>query len=476
MPHIRLILALTLCALSTAFSAERPNIVLVMTDDQGWGQMGYMDHPVLKTPHLDAMAANGLRFERFYAGAPNCSPTRATVMTGRSNNRTGVIDHGFALRLQEKTLPQAVKNAGYATGHFGKWHLSGLRGPGAPVLESDPFGPGPFGFDEWVSVTNFFDWDPIMSRNGAFEQMRGDSSEIIVDEALAFIREQAGKGTPSFTVIWYGTPHSPFVASDDDKAPFHNLNDASQNHYGEMVAMDRSIGTLRAGLRDLDIADNTLVWFNSDNGGLTGISPGTVGGLRGSKNTVYEGGLRVPCVIEWPAVIEGARITRYPTATMDIFPTIASILDLPKSAMLQPQDGLSIRPLFDKELKDRPKPIGFRHLDKAAFINQDYKIVAQALSQGPFELYNVVDDPNETKNLADKRPALAKRLIQEYVTWYASVEASIAGNDYPEGHVHPDHPTRRDWTLSDEYAPYIDEWKERPEYKSYMMRVRGEQP
>ena len=113
---------------------KQTNFILVMADDQGWGQTGYYEHPVLKTPHLDEMASKGLRFDRFYAGGPVCSPTRATVLTGRTHDRTGVFDHGYALRKQEKTLPQAMKKAGYATGHFGKWHLNGLRGPGVPVL------------------------------------------------------------------------------------------------------------------------------------------------------------------------------------------------------------------------------------------------------------------------------------------------------------------------------------------------------
>lgn len=449
-------------------AAPSPNIILVMTDDQGWGQMGYRDHPVLKTPHLDAMAANGLRFERFYAGAPNCSPTRSTVMTGRSNNRTGVEDHGFPLRLQEKTLPQAMRKAGFATAHFGKWHLNGFRGPGAPILGSDPRSPGGFGFDEWLSVSNFFDRDPIMSRQGVFEEFKGDSSEIIVAEALKFISRQAKAGKPSFTVIWYGTPHSPFVASEADMAPFPGLEDASRNHYGEMVAMDRSIGTLRKGLRDLEIAENTLVWFNSDNGGLSIVKPDTVGGLRGYKNSVYEGGLRVPCVIEWPAVIKFARITSHPTATMDIFPTIAEIVGLPNSDLLQPQDGISVRALFEKEIGRRQKPLGFRHLKKAAFIDNDYKLVAPDTSKGVFHLYNLSDDPNETNDLYQKKSAIAMRLLQQFEKWSASVNASYEGKDYPEGHVDRDHPGRRDWTQSDEYAPYFEAWKNRPEFQRYL--------
>jgi len=441
-----------------------------MTDDQGWGQMGYMDHPVLKTPHLDAMAANGLRFNRFYAGAPNCSPTRATVMTGRSNNRTGVIDHGYPLRLQEKALPAAMQKAGYATGHFGKWHLNGFRGPGAPILGTDPRNPGAYGFDEWLSVSNFFDRDPIMSRQGKFEEFKGDSSEIIVDEALKFIGRQAKAGKPTFTVIWYGTPHSPFVASDEDNAPFHHLDEDSKNHYGEMVAMDRSIGALRKGLRDFGIAENTLVWFNSDNGGLRNIQPDTVGGLRGHKNTVFEGGLRVPCVIEWPAVIKKARITEHPTATMDIFPTLAEIAGIPDSELLQPQDGTSVRALFDREIGPRSKPLGFRHLKKAAFIDQEYKLVAPDLDEGVFHLYNVVEDPNETKDLFRKRRAIAQRLMKQFNQWSESVQASVEGKDYPEGRVDPDYPGRRDWTVSEEYAPYIEGWKDRPEFKRYLNK------
>ena len=127
-----------------------------MTDDQGWGQTGYYNHPVLKTYNLDDMAKNGIRFDRFYASAPVCSPTRASVLTGRSNDRTGVLTHGYALRTQEKTIAQALKKAGYSTGHFGKWHLNGLRGPGVPILKAFNHNPGKFGFDHLVFNNKFF--------------------------------------------------------------------------------------------------------------------------------------------------------------------------------------------------------------------------------------------------------------------------------------------------------------------------------
>ena len=216
-----------------------------MADDMGWGQTGYRNHPILKTPNLDAMAANGLRFERFYAGCPVCSPTRASVLTGRSPNRAGVLSHGYALRLQEKTIAQALKQAGYVTGHFGKWHLNGFKGPGAPVLKSDPHSPSAFGFDEWVSVTNFYDLDPLMGRNGEVDSLKGDSSDIAVSEAVKFLKKHATSQQPMFAVVWFGSPHSPFKSRPEDQAAFKSLNETSANHYGELVALDRAVGTLR---------------------------------------------------------------------------------------------------------------------------------------------------------------------------------------------------------------------------------------
>lgn len=448
----------------------RPNIVLVMADDMGWGQTSYSDHPVLKTPNLDAMAAAGLRFDRFYAGAPNCSPTRSTVMTGRNNDRVGVFDHGFPLRLQERTIAQALRDAGYATAHFGKWHLNGLQGPGVPVLSSDERSPGAFGFETWLSVTNFFDMDPILSRQGKFEQFQGDSSEIIVDEAMEYINARADDEAPFFVVIWYGSPHSPFVATDPDRTAFADLEDASAHHYGELVAMDRSIGTLRAGLRELGMAENTLVWFNSDNGGLPGITPETVGGLRGFKGSVYEGGLRVPAVIEWPGGIAEPRITEHPSGTFDIFPTIADLIGLEDSVMLQPIDGVSLTSLFAGEIGPREKPIGFSHLGKAALIDNDWKILTTDVGEGQYDVYNLRDDPEETTDLSSSSAEETAHLRAALDEFLASVTNSRAGKDYPEGEVDPSHPTRRMWHDIEAYEPHFEEWRKLPAYSGWMER------
>tara|TARA_R110002096_G_scaffold371455_11_gene564891 strand:+ start:2291 stop:3691 length:1401 start_codon:yes stop_codon:yes gene_type:complete len=449
-----LVAVLSLILSASHQAADRPHIVLVMTDDQGWGQTGYYGHKDLKTPNLDAMAANGLRLDRFYAGASNCSPTRATVMTGRTNDRSGVQDHGYPMRLQEKTVAQALRDAGYHTAHFGKWHLNGLRGPGVPILGDDSHSPGAFGFDTWLSVTNFFDRDPEMSRLGEFESFKGDSSEVSVDQALKFLDANKDGDGPMFVVIWFGTPHSPMIATEEDRAPFADLPSGQQHQFGELVAMDRSMGALRSGLREMGIADDTVLWFNSDNGGLSGFGKDTVGGLRGFKNTMYEGGLRVPGIIEWPSVIK-PRITNYPAGTVDIFPTLVDIVGLPESVMLQPIDGVSIRPLFDGEIGPRETPLFFRHRSRGVIIDNTMKL---HVTNDGIELYDLKADEKETTNLAVKMPEVADRMKAAYLAWEEGVNASVKGEDYPEGKVDPNQPERRFWKDDPAYAPYADKW------------------
>lgn len=458
-----LVLPEAICNALPSRKTSRPNMVLVMTDDQGWGQTGYYNHPVLKTPNLDAMARNGLRFDRFYAAAPVCSPTRASVLTGRTNNRTGVPSHGYALRLQEKTLPRAMQKAGYATGHFGKWHLNALRGPGVPILGDDSHSPGAFGFDEWLSVTNFFDMNPIMSHKGDFKEFKGDSSNIIVSEALNFIRTSAKKEKPFFAVLWDGSPHDPMVASDSDRAAFGKLDKVSQHHYGELAAFDRSLGLLRKSLRELGVADNTLVWYCSDNGGLPKITPDTVGGLRGNKGSVWEGGLRVPGVIEWPAALK-PRVTEYPASTMDIFPTIADILGLDQSVFLDPVDGESLKPLLEKEIGRREKPIPFRFGARGALVDNNYKLVATNVEKGMYELYDLAADKTESQNIATENPVVFNRMKRLFKKWDQTVTASVAGKDYPEGKVREDEPESHFWMTDKRYEPFLEEWCKRPEY------------
>ena len=421
--------------------ADKPNVILVMSDDQGWMQTGYYGHPVARTPNLDDMANSGLRMDRFYSGAPFCVPTRATVLTGRTNTRTGVLPGG-AVNKQEKLLSTAFKEAGYSTGHFGKWHLSGAEDRDNPIPASNPHNPGEHGFDYWLSKSTQFNLNPLLSRNGVTEQFEGDGSEVIVDEALKFIARETSKKNPVFVLVWYSTPHRDFEAIKEDVAPYvGRTDDSSALQLGELAAMDRSLGTLRQGLKDLGIAKNTLVWFTSDNGGLPDIAyrpdlpavhPDSTGHLRGFKKDLYEGGIRVPTIIEWPGTIEH-RVSHYPSGTNDIFLTLIDIAGLDPNSINAVNDGVSLAPVFNnQEPPRREKPMGFRVNAGLAWLDNDWKLVRNYTSDedDPFELYNVVGDPSESNNLIEQRPDIAERMMKELMTWDASIEKSISGADY----------------------------------------------
>jgi arylsulfatase A-like enzyme len=439
--------------LPAAATDSRPNVVLVMTDDQGWGDTGYNGHPVLKTPQLDELARSGLRLDRFYAAHFNCSPTRGSVMTGRHPNRYGTFSPGAPIRGQELTVARVLQSAGYATGHFGKWHLNGKNGdrnttemPGRAILASDPLSPGKMGFDEWVSADNFFDLDPVLGRNGVPEKFHGDSSDVTTDEALKFIRRQARAAKPFLAVVWFGSPHVPHLALPADKAPYRALAEKDQNYYGEIAAVDRSVGRLRAALREVDAAENTLLWYCSDNGGHAG--PNSTGNLRGEKGTLWEGGLRVPAVVEWPARIRRPFSSAMPCSTLDIYPTVLAATGVAAPNQIQPLDGISLLPLFDRQNETRGKSIPFWNRlgaqpNHAALLDWPYKLHTNPVpgrdkrnkkGSGGLPtvlLYNVEQDPKETVDLAAREPSRVARMGAELETWKASVEKSLAGADYP---------------------------------------------
>ena len=414
-----------------------------MTDDQGWGDVSYNGLQKIQTPNLDLMAKTSLRFDRFYAAHPSCSPTRASVMTGRHPNRCGTFWPGMSLRKQEMTIAQAVKTSGYATGHFGKWHLSGGKsGLGRAIHADDPFHPGHFGFDEWFSVSNWFDTNWTFSRNGKPIKITGDGSDAIVGEAVSFIEEKAATDTPFLAVIWFGSPHIPLAPLAGDLVAA-----GGSPYYGELLGVDRSMGTLRKALRRLGIADNTLIWFTSDNGAwIDEKAPpntnGTNGVLRGGKGQLWEGGIRVPGIIEWPRGIQAPLITQIPASTSDIYPTILDILQIKIHDQVQPIDGISLLPLLKGEMQKRPSPIGFWHHGKqsldsgpAAWVDNKYKL--NKLEPEKFELYDLTSDPSEKKDLLTSYPEVAEKMKLELETWQNSVRRSIKGLDYPTKTVAP---------------------------------------
>jgi arylsulfatase A-like enzyme len=418
---------------------KRPNFVLCMTDDQGWGDVGYNGLKQVATPNLDAMAAAGIRFNRFYAAYSVCSPTRGSVMTGRHPLRFGCFLYGYSLRPEERTTAQVVQAAGYSTGHFGKWHLNGVSGAGKVIAADDPLSPGKFGFDEWLSVSNFFDLDWTLSRKGTPEKFRGDGSEYIVAEALKFMAQAAAQKRPFLAVIWFGNPHSPHKALPEDQAAA-----GGSAYHGEIRAIDRSMGRLRAGLREAGVADHTLVCFCSDNGA---IGPGSTGGLRGKKGSIMEGGVRVPGIIEWPARVSKPFVTEVPVVTSDLYPTTVDLVGL-KLAKPVPIDGISLVPLLDGKMTERPRPIGFwqhggakdgkaftKDSGHAAWTDNRFKLHKFAAAR--YELYDLMDDPSEKRNLAAEKPEVVDRMNAALGVWQESVLKSYRGEDYQSAKADP---------------------------------------
>ncbi|HCQ99780.1 MAG TPA: N-acetylgalactosamine-6-sulfatase, partial [Acidobacteria bacterium] len=202
---------------SSTPAVDRPNVILLMGDDHGWEETGYNGHVYLRTPVLDQMASTGLRFDRFYAAHPSCSPTRGSVLTGRHPNRYGTFAPNWSIRPEEITVAHVLREAGYATGHFGKWHVG-------PVKAASPTNPGAMGFDEWVSHDNFFELNPSLSRNGGPPtSFQGESSAILIDEAIRFIERSRQRDTPFLAVVWFGSPHEPYSGLETDLALYDDL-------------------------------------------------------------------------------------------------------------------------------------------------------------------------------------------------------------------------------------------------------------
>jgi arylsulfatase A-like enzyme len=451
-------------------NSEKPNIILCMTDDQGWGDMGYNGHPLLKTPNFDNMASSGLRFDRFYAAAPVSSPTRGSVLTGRHPNRFGCFSWGHTLRPQEITVAEALKKAGYVTGHFGKWHLG-------PVRENSPVNPGNSGFDHWFSAPNFFDNDPILSREGAAVQTYGESSMVTADAALEFIRSQTDKKKPFLAVVWFGSPHNPYSALERDREFYSGEEERMQHYLGEITGMDRAVGKIRQELETLGISNNTILWFCSDNGGLAEFS--ATGG-RGAKGQIYEGGLRVPAIIEWPDRIPKNRVSDFPSFTSDIYPTLLEVAGVTMKDQT-PLDGISLVPLIDNKIKIREKPMGFWQFPARGKVVPSAKLMSELLkeqeegvtevddslldmdageikilynedlfsghsawldwpyklhridsenSEPLFELYNLETDPGEITDLSSSMPEKVISMKKGIEAWLKSVVNSLNGGDY----------------------------------------------
>ena len=417
---------------SAMAAADKPNIILCMADDQGWGDTSYNGHPELKTPELDKMAAAGIRFDRFYAAFPLCSPTRASCLTGRYPARYRCTDWGHDLPLREVTIAEAVKTAGYATGHFGKWHLGGIdhaaggTGRGLPErFDPKPRHPGNQGFDEWFSAGNHYDIGyEYLYHNGEQAAPRpGDTSDVLMAVALEWIGKQAAAKKPFLAVIWFPSPHGPYIATPEDAASYGKYGKAKVDYYGELAAVDRAMGRLRKALRDMKIADDTMLWFCSDNGPA---GPGSTGGLPGKKKYLTEGGLRVPGILEWPAKVSKPFVTSVPACTTDFYPTTLDLLGIKMADEAGPIDGISLLPLIEGKMERRPKPVPFLAGNQTRLIDNEY-----TLATG--RLFRFAEGGRKDVDVTDKEPEILKRMTDWMNEWRASVKKDQAAYAFKKG-------------------------------------------
>lgn len=496
---MRLLFVLIFVAFSGthALAAQPPNIILMMGDDHGWEEAGYHGHPHVKTPVLDEMAATGLRLDRFYAAHPSCSPTRASFLTGRHPNRMGTFAPNWSLRPQEITMAHVLGEAGYRCGHFGKWHVG-------TVKAASPTNPGAMGFHEWLSHDNFFELNPSLSRNGGPPQViRGESSEILVNEAIRFIDKAHGAGKPFLTVIWFGSPHEPYSGLPADLALYDDLpakytkpvrltsnetggavtrpqGEVLRERYAEITAMDRAIGKLRQHLAAEGLKEDTLLFYCGDNGTSADAALGHP--HRGHKSQVYEGGILVPGLIEWPARIPAPRTTNFRATTSDLLPTLCAIAGAPLPQ--RPLDGIDLTAMLDGKMDERPSPLFFWEFNTArlktldlepwidpalqegttplvklmngkptrsftnyhhpatimredylgprAIIDGRYKLVVHETKgdEPKLELFDLRADPAETTNVIREQPKVAGHLQNRMRGWQQSVLHSLSGADY----------------------------------------------
>lgn len=443
-----------------------PNIILIMADDLGWGDVGFNGNIFIQTPELDKMARNGLVFNRFYAASAVCSPTRGSFVTGRHPERYGITHANTGhMKPEELTIAEVVKSRGYTTGHFGKWHLGTLT-----VMEIDANRGGPQGAAHYAPPwDNGFDvsfsteskvptWDPMITPEpdagdigkrvpgehfGTYywtgegekvtDNLSGDDSRVIMDRVIPFIDQAAAAKTPFLSVIWFHTPHLPVLAGPSYRSLYSDFSEDKQHYYGSITAMDEQIGRLRNFLREKGLAENTIILFCSDNGpeGPEQINrtQGSAGPFRGRKRSLYEGGIRVPGLIEWPAKIEPGQKTNLPVSTSDIFPTLMGILEQDVKKGVQPLDGINIFPLIQEDKQTRESTIAFRFQNQQVIMDNQYKLYSADNGEN-FALFDLLNDPGETTDISPNKPQKTAELSHNLENWLISCEDSNKGMDY----------------------------------------------
>lgn len=436
--------SLLVYSVSRSYAEERPHIICIMADDLGWKDLQCQGNPILKTPSLDALAQSGARFTQAYAASPVCSPTRAAMITGLAPARLHITQHGadgpqfwpkdrrvqppetnFELSTETTTLAERLKELGYSTGFFGKWHLG----------EKQKYWPTEHGFDVNLGgcglggPPTYFDpfRIPALSPRKTGEYL----TDRLADEVIDFIRRE--KSQPMFICLWTYNPHYPFEAPEELVAPYRGQEGPGLKnpiYGGQIAAVDRAVGRILSELDQLQLTDKALVLFTSDNGGWSGATDNSP--LREGKGHLYEGGLRVPLIVRWPGVTQTSQVLDDPVITMDVAATILDAATTQAKSSQPPLDGLSLRPLFSgKNLNRQAIYFHYPHFafhkanrPGSAIRSGNYKLI-HYYDDSSTELFDLSLDPNENNDLADAQSEIAASLNTQLLSWLRSVKAGI---------------------------------------------------
>lgn len=440
-PTKQLFCLLTTSMLSSGLQAqETPNVVFIIADDMGYQDIGCFGGNA-HTPNLDTLAAHNMRLTNCYAAAPNCSPSRAGLLTGRIPARTGIYTyrasgHTMHLPHQEITIAEILQSAAYQTAHFGKWHLSCL--PQDPNLnQAQPIDQG---FDYSLGTENnawpshFYPKNFV--RNGkALGELPGYSCQIVADEFCHWFKTQFDAHKPFFHYIAFHEPHKKVASPPELIAHYPNASPKDAEYFANIENLDKAVGRILAELDKHDLRENTFIFFSSDNGPYR---PGSAGDLRGLKGSVYEGGLKVPAIISWPKQFPKPAIIKQPVWFQDLLPTVCAITSQ-KTPNDRPIDGLNILPLLQGKSVERSTPLFwffYRSEPEVAMLKPPYIIMGVANDTIPrthrladidmdfiknvklkkFELYNINKDPQQSQNDCNNRRDICKQMQKELIT------------------------------------------------------------
>jgi len=411
---------------SVAAADPRPNIVLVLADDLGYGELGCYGNAAAVTPHLDRFAAQGLRLTDCHSAGSVCSPSRSALLTGRHPYRNGVftwIPEGspIHLRRSEQALPKLLRAAGYDTCHVGKWHLNGLFNDAAQPQPSD------HGYAWWLGTQNnaapSHAFPDNFVRNGRpVGRVEEYSAPFVAREAVTWLEEKRDRSKPFFLAVWTHEPHYPIASADRYETQHAGIADPEERTYrANVTQLDDAFGTVMQSLDALGLAENTLVIFTSDNGpegdGAKGPGRGLAGGLRGRKRSMYEGGHRVPGMVRWPVRIEPGQTSDLPVVGSDFFATMLAAAGVAAPAGVK-LDGVDIR----GPAVEQVRPLFWRWGGKVAYREGNWKIVVDESFEKP-ELYDLATDRAEAHDLAALEPERLAAMMARLRAHTAEIEA-----------------------------------------------------